>query len=172
MVKVRWSHQTHGCFCGLRRLHARPHFGKWLFLLLVEYITNCKWAHTKALHLARWIFVENESVVTQSCLILCNPVDCNPPVSSVHGILQARIQEWVAIPFSRDLPDLGIEPGSPALTGGFFTVWATREAHEYLLPRSKIKSQWGSRPGEIGPGCESGTHHPCHPQGETRGRSN
>ena len=40
-------------------------------------------------------------LVTQSCLVLCNPVDCSPPVSSVHGILQARILEWVAIPFSR-----------------------------------------------------------------------
>ena len=39
--------------------------------------------------------------VTQSCLTLCNPMDCCPPGSSVHGILQARILEWVAIPFSR-----------------------------------------------------------------------
>ena len=38
--------------------------------------------------------------VAQSCLILCKPVDCSLPVSSVHGILQARILEWVAIPFS------------------------------------------------------------------------
>ena len=37
----------------------------------------------------------------QSCPTLCEPMDCNPPGSSVHGILQARIQEWVAIPFSR-----------------------------------------------------------------------
>ena len=37
------------------------------------------------------------------------------PGSSVHGILQARILEWVAIPFPRGLPDPGIEPGSPAL---------------------------------------------------------
>ena len=42
-------------------------------------------------------------------------MDCNPPGCSVHGILQARILEWVAIPFSRDLPDPGIKPGSPAL---------------------------------------------------------
>ena len=46
---------------------------------------------------------------------LCNPMDCVPPDSSVHGVFQARIWEWLAIPFSRDLPDLGIEPGSPAL---------------------------------------------------------
>ena len=40
-------------------------------------------------------------LVDQSCLTLCNPMDCSPPGSSVHGILQARILEWVAIPFSR-----------------------------------------------------------------------
>ena len=38
-------------------------------------------------------------LVTQSCLNLCNPIGCRPPGSSVHGILQARILEWVAIPF-------------------------------------------------------------------------
>ena len=37
----------------------------------------------------------------QLCLILCDPMDCSLPGFSVHGILQARIQEWVAIPFSR-----------------------------------------------------------------------
>ena len=40
-------------------------------------------------------------LVTQSCLTFCNPMDCNPPGSSVHGILQARILEWVAMPSSR-----------------------------------------------------------------------
>ena len=42
-------------------------------------------------------------------------MDCSPPGSSVHGIFQARVLEWVAISFSRDLPDPGIEPRSPAL---------------------------------------------------------
>ena len=41
------------------------------------------------------------SSVTQSCPTLCDPMDCSPPGSSVHGISQARIQEWVAISFSR-----------------------------------------------------------------------
>ena len=40
-------------------------------------------------------------LVAQSCPTLCDPMDCSPSVSSVHGILQARILEWVAIPFSR-----------------------------------------------------------------------
>ena len=54
-------------------------------------------------------------LVAQSCPTLCNPMDCSAPGSSVHGIFQARALEWVAIPFSRDLPDPGIEPKSPAL---------------------------------------------------------
>ena len=40
-------------------------------------------------------------LVTQSCLTLCDPMDCSPPGFSVHGILQERILEWVAIPFTR-----------------------------------------------------------------------
>ena len=56
-------------------------------------------------------------LVAQLCRTLCDFMDCSPPGSSVHGILQARIPEWVAIPFSSlgDLPDPGIEPRSPAL---------------------------------------------------------
>ena len=42
-------------------------------------------------------------------------MDCSLPGSAIHGIFQARVLEWVAISFSRDLPDLGIEPGSPVL---------------------------------------------------------
>ena len=50
-------------------------------------------------------------------------MDCSPPGPSVHGILQARILEWIAFPPPGDLPDLGIEPASsasPELAGGFF----------------------------------------------------
>jgi len=42
-----------------------------------------------------------EVLVAQLCPTLCDPMDCSPPGSSFHGILQARILEWVAIPFSR-----------------------------------------------------------------------
>ena len=58
---------------------------------------------------------ESESVCLQSCLTLGNPMDCSPPGSSVHGILQARILEWWPFPSPGDLPNPGIEPGSPAL---------------------------------------------------------
>ena len=52
-------------------------------------------------------------LVAQSCPTLCDPVDCNPLDSSVHGILQAGILEWLAGPFSGDLPYSGTEPRSP-----------------------------------------------------------
>ena len=48
---------------------------------------------------------------------LCNPVDCSQPGSSAHGILQAGILEWVAVPSSRGFPDPGFKPESPALAG-------------------------------------------------------
>ena len=54
-------------------------------------------------------------LVAQSCPALCDPVDCSPPGSSVHGILQARILQWVAMPLSRGSSDPGIELRSPAL---------------------------------------------------------
>ena len=57
-----------------------------------------------------------------SVMSLCGLIDCSLPGSSVHGILQARILEWVAIPFSRDLPDPGIETVTLVSTCGFFTA--------------------------------------------------
>ena len=54
-------------------------------------------------------------LVTSLYLTLCDPVDYSLPGSSVYGILQARILEWVAISFSRDLSDPGIKLGSLAL---------------------------------------------------------
>ena len=59
-------------------------------------------------------FVPSASVA-QSCLTLCDPVNCSPPGSSVHGILQARILEWVAISFSRGSVYLCIENSQVAL---------------------------------------------------------
>ena len=61
----------------------------------------------------------------KSCLTLWDSIDCSPPGSSVHGISQARILEFLAIPSPRDLPNPGIEPMSlaaPALAGRFFTT--------------------------------------------------
>ena len=56
-----------------------------------------------------------ESEVAQSCPTLCDPMDCSLPGSSVHGILRARVLEWVAISFSRGSSQPRIEPGPPTL---------------------------------------------------------
>ena len=64
-------------------------------------------------------------------------MDCRLPGSSVHGILQARILEWVAMPSSGDLPDPGIElefPPSPALAGRFFTVEPPGKPQQMVKP--------------------------------------
>ena len=58
--------------------------------------------------------VLSHSVVSE-CLTLCNPMDCSLQGSSAHGILQARVLEWVATPSFRRFPDPGTEPRSPAL---------------------------------------------------------
>ena len=61
------------------------------------------------------MLIKKESVVAQSCPTLCDPVNCSPPGSLVHGIFQARIQEQrCAFPSPGDLPNSGIKPGSPA----------------------------------------------------------
>ena len=58
----------------------------------------------------------------QSCTILCNLMDCSPPGSSVHGILQARILEWVAIPFSRGSSQPRDRTCIFCIVGRFFTA--------------------------------------------------
>ena len=68
-------------------------------------------------------------LATQSCLTLYNPMDRSPPGSSVHGILQARILEWVAIPFSRGSFQPRDQTKVSHIAGRFFTVWAIREAY-------------------------------------------
>ena len=76
----------------------------------------------------------------QPWLTLCNPMDCSPPGSSAHGIFQARILEWVAMPSSRDLPNPEIKPTSlmsPALAGRFFTSSATWEAPAGTAPEGR-----------------------------------
>ena len=63
-------------------------------------------------------------------------MDCSPPVSSVHGIFQARILEWVAISSPGDLPDPGVKrvsPVSPSLSGTLFTTELSGESSLALL---------------------------------------
>ena len=61
-------------------------------------------------------------LVPKSCLTLCDPMVCSLPGSSVQGICQVRILEWVVIPFSRDFANPRIKPAFSELAGGFFTT--------------------------------------------------
>ena len=74
----------------------------------------------------------------QSCLTLCDPMECSPPGSSVHGILQARTLEWVAMLFSRR-SSRPRDRRVSCIIGRSFTFWATREvpiiSHYYLLSK-------------------------------------
>ena len=81
--------------------------------------------------------VKVKVLVTQSCPTLCDPMDYSPPSSSVHGILQARILEWVVIPFSRGSFGPRDQTHVYCIAGRFFTNWATREAHHQTL-RQKL----------------------------------
>ena len=69
------------------------------------------------------------SEVTQSCPTLCDPMGCSPPGSSVHGILQARIPEWVAVSFSRRSSQPRDRTWVSRTAGRHFNLGATREAH-------------------------------------------
>ena len=72
--------------------------------------------------------------VSQSCPTLCDPMDCSPPHSSIHRILQARILEWVAIPFCKGSSQPRDWTWVSCIAGRFFTVWATREAPLVFFP--------------------------------------
>ena len=84
-------------------------------------------------------------VCTQACSIKSSslqPMDCSQSGSSVHGVFQARILKWVAISFSRGLPNPGIEPtslASPVLAGGFVTTVPPGKPIKYGNPTRKSK---------------------------------
>ena len=91
----------------------------------------CVWVCvSKFLFLIGIICYESESEVTQLCLTLCHPMDCSLPVSSVHGIFQARTLEWVAIIFSRRSSQPRDWSQVSHIVGRRFTIWATRKVDD------------------------------------------
>ena len=82
--------------------------GFWIFYIQVSFWSEVKWS-------------------TQSCLTLCDPMDCSLPGSSVHWIFQARILEWVTISFSRGSSQPRDWTGVSCIAGRLLAVWATRE---------------------------------------------
>ena len=73
------------------------------------------------------------SEVAQSCPTPCDPMDCNLPGSSICGILQARILEWVAISFSRRSSQPRDQTQVSCITGRRFTIWATRDYRQSMF---------------------------------------
>ena len=67
-----------------------------------------------------------------------DPPDCSPPGSSVHGILQERILEWVVIPFFKGSSLLRDQTWVSCIERGFFTIWATRETHVFTSSYPKL----------------------------------
>ena len=90
-------------------------------------------------------FVKSERV--QLCPVVSNSLQCHglmeppwsPAGSSVHGILQARILQCVAIPFSRESPWPRDQTKVSGIAGRFFTVWATKEMYYFVLPPEKTQ---------------------------------
>ena len=99
-------------------------FSNWIEVKLV-----CELIISRILGLGE----KKESEVTQSCPTLCNPMDCSPPGSSVHGILQARILEWVAISFSRGSSQPRDWTLVAWIAGRYFTVWVKRKKWQPTL---------------------------------------
>ena len=88
--------------------------------------------------LCSWPSCVFPALVAQLCLTLCDPMDCIPPDSSVHGIPQARTLEWVAIPFSRGSSRPRDSIRVSCIVKRFFIIWANREAPCPYPDKTKI----------------------------------
>ena len=84
---------------------------------------------------------------------LCDPKDCSPPGSSVHGILQARMLEWSAAAFSRGPSWPRDQTQVSRIAGRVFTVWATREALSSHNPHSYVRKVMAGKQESKGAGC-------------------
>ena len=85
---------------------------------------------------------EGEGEVTQSCPTLCNPMDCSLPGSSIHGILQARILEQVAISFSRGSSRTQDQTQVSRIGGRHFNFWASCHKTQWFSLWNRPKKQW------------------------------
>ena len=94
----------------------------------VCWINNSNVKFNKSNFKRYWCITLSESEVAQSCLTLYDPMDCSLSGSSVHGIFQARVLEWIAISFSRGSSRPRNRTRVSRIAGRRFTVWATREA--------------------------------------------
>ena len=112
---VKWvPSMPNSCLLGIS-LHRVRHDSQWEERAVETCVTSVFWEED----------VLGSVLVTQSCPTIWNRLDCGLPGSSVHGILQSRILEGVAIPFFRGSSSLRDWTWVPWFEGRFFTVWAT-----------------------------------------------
>ena len=87
------------------------------------------------------LYKYDESEVAQSWLPLCDPIDCSLPGSSVHGIIQAIVLEWIAISLSRESFQPRAWTRVSHIVDRCFTVWATREVQIWWRPNHKVSEK-------------------------------
>ena len=120
-----WGEREEGF--GIQEL--QPTMMKLHRALLPAFPHHRGWANTTFYFIVYCVVIV---LVTQSCLILCDPMDCSLP-GSVYGVFQARTLEWAAISFSPgDLLDPRIKSQVSCIAGRFFTIWTTRKAPVYF----------------------------------------
>ena len=124
--------QSMSLFCFSYFFPFSPHFHCFLFLIKI-YNIYILFFHSCLHHCFSRVCVWVCVLVAQSCLTLCDPMNCTLPVSSVHGIFQARILEWVIMPFSRGSSPSRDQTWVSCVAGRLFTVWATRETYVLAL---------------------------------------
>ena len=152
--------------------------------MLVMQVPYCSVCHGRACRVFQFLFLLRYSSfalgfsmslvvvvkVAQLCLTLCNPMDCSLPSSSVHGILQARILEWLAIPFSRGFSQPRNQIQVSHIAGGFFTDWATREPiSPWVREQSRDSLHTGLRPLFTSPTGSLSLNQTCVPSQKTLG---
>ena len=106
---------------------------------LGAWILNCTWVLKWHLHVKQNCVYCCFSV-TKPCPTHCDPMDCSPPGSPVHGILQARILEWVAMLSSRESYQPRNWTQVSRIAGEFFTIWAIREAPLFSWGKALMES--------------------------------
>ena len=110
-----------------------------LFYLSISSVLACRnatdfymiplYIYRKSVYVYMCVYICFCCVRWSVCPTLCDPINYSPPESSVHGILQATILEWIAIPFSRGSSQPRDQTWVSCIAGRFFTIWATKEVH-------------------------------------------
>ena len=135
----------------MRKLKPRvPSLIKWVqgqYLLFwgLNWNNRCR-----MLHILYSMYIYCCCLITKSCLILCDPMDCSPPGSFIYGIFQARILEWIAIPFSRGSSQPRDWTQFSCIADRFFTMSHQRYQVLYLHLFSQASlSPWVSPIGNL-----------------------